>query len=66
MNTILEDYVAWIALPDGQTIEAADIRLETDLRGRHRASSALPVCMAAASPAISNQPGAFADDSEPD
>jgi len=38
MNTILKDYIAWIALPDGQPIQAADIRLETDPRGRHHAS----------------------------
>lgn len=34
MNTILKDNTAWIALPDGQAIEVADIRLETDPRGR--------------------------------
>ena len=38
MNTILKDYIAWIALPDGQPIQAADLRLETDPRGRHHAS----------------------------
>lgn len=40
MNTILKDYTAWIALPDGQPIQAADVRLETDPRGRHLASGA--------------------------
>jgi serine/threonine-protein kinase HipA len=34
----LQDYVVWVALPDGRTIPAADFRLETDRRGRHRAS----------------------------
>lgn len=34
----LRDYVVWVALPDGRTIPAADFRLETDHRGRHRVS----------------------------
>ncbi|MFU8877346.1 MAG: type II toxin-antitoxin system HipA family toxin [Wenzhouxiangellaceae bacterium] len=38
MSAFLKDYIAWIALPDGQPIRAADIRLETDPRGRHLAS----------------------------
>ena len=40
MKTILKDYMAWIALPDGQSIQAAFILLETDPRGRHLASGA--------------------------
>lgn len=34
----LEDYVAWVTMPDGARLHTADVRLETDHRGRHRAS----------------------------
>ena len=32
------DYILWVALPSGERVQAADIRLETDQRGRHEAS----------------------------
>jgi serine/threonine-protein kinase HipA len=38
MNTILKDYIVWIALPDGEPVPVADLRLETNRRGRHAMS----------------------------
>lgn len=38
MSPILKEYVAWVALTDGEIVAAADIRLETDQRGRHLSS----------------------------
>lgn len=37
-QTTLRDYLVWVALPDGRVMPAADFRLETDHRGRHRMS----------------------------
>jgi len=35
VNTRLKDYLVWVALPDGEQVAAADLRLETNRRGRH-------------------------------
>ncbi len=38
-SDLIRDYQVWVVLPDGDRRVAADFRLETDARGRHRRSA---------------------------